>query len=169
MPSATNANIHVVGYKRNHLGGGGTFEIPAQHRKQSEDLADRIRPSPPWICPRLFSRPFDYHNSMILSLGGVSFVLHISFGGSARLRSSGFAATDRGQATGYGWMTKRTTNKPQDTRNDRRRVASLIGRLFCLLGIHDFKITDATVGFGSAGGTVKVQCKRCGRVDTRSN
>ncbi len=48
-------------------------------------------------------------------------------------------------------------------------LAGMIGRLLCLLGFHDFKIIDATLGFGAAGGTSTVQCRRCGRVVTRSN
>ena len=48
-------------------------------------------------------------------------------------------------------------------------VAGILGRLLCLLGVHDFKVIDATIGFGSAGETSTVKCQRCGRVDTRSN
>lgn len=48
-------------------------------------------------------------------------------------------------------------------------LAGMIGRLLCLLGFHDFKVIDATLGFGSAGGTSTVQCRRCGRVVTCSN
>jgi len=48
-------------------------------------------------------------------------------------------------------------------------VAGIVGRLLCLLGSHDFKVIDATIGFGSAGGTSTVKCQRCGRVVTRSN
>ena len=48
-------------------------------------------------------------------------------------------------------------------------VAGKVGRLLCLLGFHDFKVIDATIGFGSAGGTSTVECQRCGRVVTRPN
>ena len=30
-------------------------------------------------------------------------------------------------------------------------LAGMVGRLLCLLGIHDFKVIDATLGFGSGG------------------
>lgn len=49
------------------------------------------------------------------------------------------------------------------------KLAKIIGSLLCLLGFHDFKIIDATLGFGSAGGTSTVQCRRCGQVITRPN
>ncbi|MCP4781839.1 MAG: hypothetical protein GY877_14210 [Hyphomicrobium sp.] len=48
-------------------------------------------------------------------------------------------------------------------------VAGIVDRLLCLLGIHDFKVIDATIGFGLAGGTSTVKCQRCGRVVTRPN
>ncbi len=48
-------------------------------------------------------------------------------------------------------------------------LAGIVGRLLCLLGIHDFKVIDATIGFGSAGGTSTVKCQRCGRIVTRPN
>ena len=54
----------------------------------------------------------------------------------------------------------------------KRRVgvlAGMVGQLLCLLGFHDFKVIDATIGFGLAGGTSTVQCQRCGRVITHSN
>ena len=54
----------------------------------------------------------------------------------------------------------------------KRRVgvlAGMVGRLLCLLGFHDFKVIDATIGFGPAGGTSTVQCQRCERVITHSN
>ncbi len=50
-----------------------------------------------------------------------------------------------------------------------REPAGIVGRLLCLLGFHDFKVIDATLGFGSAGGTSTVQCQRCERIVTRSN
>ncbi len=41
------------------------------------------------------------------------------------------------------------------------------GRLLCWLGMHDDKVIDATFGFGSAGNVERVECKRCGRLETR--
>ena len=34
--------------------------------------------------------------------------------------------------------------------------------LLCLLGIHRYKVIDATFGFGAGGTTQKVKCKICG-------
>jgi len=48
-------------------------------------------------------------------------------------------------------------------------LAGIVSRLLCLLGFHNFKVIDATIGFGLAGGTSTVQCRRCGRVVTRSS
>ncbi len=48
-------------------------------------------------------------------------------------------------------------------------LGGVIDRILCFLGIHDFKIIDSTLGFGSAGGTETVQCQRCSRVVTRSH
>ena len=48
-------------------------------------------------------------------------------------------------------------------------LVGMVGRLLCLLGFHDFKGIDATIGFGLAGGTSTVQCQRCERVITRTN
>jgi hypothetical protein len=47
-------------------------------------------------------------------------------------------------------------------------VRTLIARLLCLLGWHDFKIIEGSFGFGASGGVEKVQCRRCGLVTTRS-
>lgn len=44
-----------------------------------------------------------------------------------------------------------------------------LGRLLCLIGIHDFRVIDATFSFGPGSGVQKVQCVRCGYVTTRTN
>jgi hypothetical protein len=44
------------------------------------------------------------------------------------------------------------------------RLTILIGRIFCRLGFHDFKLIDSTLSFGKAGGTSTFQCQRCGLV-----
>jgi len=49
------------------------------------------------------------------------------------------------------------------------KLAKIVGRLLCFLGFHDYKIIDATLGFGSAGGTSTSQCRRCGQVVTHSS
>ena len=46
-------------------------------------------------------------------------------------------------------------------------LPKILGRLLCLLGIHDFRVTEATFGFGSGGSVQKVQCTRCGLVTAR--
>jgi hypothetical protein len=48
-------------------------------------------------------------------------------------------------------------------------LSKAMGYLLCFFGMHDFKIVDVTVSFGSAGGTETVQCRRCSQVITRSN
>jgi len=47
-------------------------------------------------------------------------------------------------------------------------LISLIGRLLCRIGIHDFLVIDVTLGFGNAGGVEKVECRRCGAIISRS-
>jgi len=47
-------------------------------------------------------------------------------------------------------------------------IPSIIGRLSCRLGFHDFKVVEATLGFGDAGGAQKVKCRRCGVIMSRS-
>ncbi len=42
----------------------------------------------------------------------------------------------------------------------------ILGRLLCLLGVHDFQILEVTYGFGP-GGVQKVQCRRCGLTITQ--
>jgi hypothetical protein len=42
-----------------------------------------------------------------------------------------------------------------------------IGRLLCLIGVHDYRIIEAVEAFGPAGNVQKVQCRRCGYVTTR--
>jgi hypothetical protein len=42
-----------------------------------------------------------------------------------------------------------------------------IGRLLCWLGFHDFRIINATLSFGSAGGVEKVECRCCGVIMSR--
>ena len=46
---------------------------------------------------------------------------------------------------------------------------TLLGRLLCLLGFHDFEILEVSAGFGPGGGVAKVKCKRCNAVTTRRN
>ncbi len=46
-------------------------------------------------------------------------------------------------------------------------IPGIIGRLLCRLGLHDFKVLEATLGFGEAGGVEKVKCRRCRLIFTR--
>ena len=49
------------------------------------------------------------------------------------------------------------------------RLTTFVGRLLCLLGIHDFKIIETRLSFGSAGGVSMFQCEHCGKIVTRPN
>jgi hypothetical protein len=46
-------------------------------------------------------------------------------------------------------------------------IPSILGRLLCYLGIHDFRVIDVTFGFGAGGSVEKVECQRCGLTATR--
>lgn len=46
-------------------------------------------------------------------------------------------------------------------------MRTVLGRILCFFGVHDFQVIDATLGFGSGGGVAKVRCKRCGLTTTR--
>jgi len=39
--------------------------------------------------------------------------------------------------------------------------------ILCRFGIHDFRIIEATYGFGDAGGVEKVECRHCGTTMVR--
>lgn len=45
----------------------------------------------------------------------------------------------------------------------------ILGRILCLVGVHDFEVLDVTFGFGPGGGVAKVRCQRCGLTTTRRN
>ena len=42
-----------------------------------------------------------------------------------------------------------------------------LGRLLCLVGVHDFRLIESIGGFGAGGQVEKVECRRCGYVTTR--
>ena len=50
---------------------------------------------------------------------------------------------------------------------DMPELPSFLGRILCWLGIHDFRVTDVTFGFGDGGSVEKVECRRCGVTETR--
>ncbi len=47
-------------------------------------------------------------------------------------------------------------------------VPKILGRLLCLLGIHDFRIVEVTYGFSPGSNVQRLQCRRCGQTTTRS-
>ena len=46
---------------------------------------------------------------------------------------------------------------------------TLLDRLLCLLGFHDFEILEVSASFGAGGSVAKVKCKRCDLITTRRN
>jgi hypothetical protein len=55
-----------------------------------------------------------------------------------------------------------------DERNDpARRLPAPVGRLLCLVGIHDYRVLEVRFGFGEGNRIEKVECRRCGQVSTR--
>ena len=43
----------------------------------------------------------------------------------------------------------------------------VLARILCLLGVHDFRLVERIMSFGSEGGVEKVRCTRCGLTITR--
>ncbi len=43
-------------------------------------------------------------------------------------------------------------------------MPAILGRILCFFGLHDFRLVDATFGFGAGGEVTKLQCQRCRRV-----
>ncbi len=46
-------------------------------------------------------------------------------------------------------------------------ISEFLGRLLCWLGLHDYRMVDATFGFGAGGSVERDECRRCGDVRTR--
>jgi hypothetical protein len=42
-----------------------------------------------------------------------------------------------------------------------------LGRIACLVGLHDFRVVEVTFGFGGADAIEKLECRRCGRTAAR--
>jgi hypothetical protein len=42
-----------------------------------------------------------------------------------------------------------------------------LGRLLCRLGVHDYRLVECTLEFGSGGRVERVECRRCGHTTTR--
>ncbi len=49
------------------------------------------------------------------------------------------------------------------------KLPSLLGRVLCWLGFHDFRVIGKTFDFGAGGGTEKVECRRCSILMTRQS
>ncbi len=49
----------------------------------------------------------------------------------------------------------------------RDKMLNWIGRLLCLLGIHDYQLIEVVGAFGASGQVQKVECRRCGYATTR--
>ncbi len=47
-------------------------------------------------------------------------------------------------------------------------MLKILSRILCRLGVHDFRLVEMTVSFGSEGGVEKVRCTRCGLTITRA-
>ena len=42
-----------------------------------------------------------------------------------------------------------------------------MGRLLCLIGVHDYRVIEVVEAFGLAGNVHKTQCRWCGYVTTQ--
>ncbi len=42
-----------------------------------------------------------------------------------------------------------------------------LGRMLCIIGIHDFRMVDVVMGFGPSGSIENWRCQRCGAKTTR--
>ena len=47
-------------------------------------------------------------------------------------------------------------------------IMQWVNKIFCLLGLHQFKVIDITFGFGASGDVEKVECIHCGVIKTRT-
>jgi hypothetical protein len=47
------------------------------------------------------------------------------------------------------------------------KIGERLGRLLCVVGVHDFKVIEVIFGFGVDDTVEKVQCQRCGLITTR--
>ncbi len=63
-------------------------------------------------------------------------------------------------------MDSRNTPPPTKPR-EVLNMPRILGRLLCVMGLHDFSLVEKIVSFGSEGGVEKVQCTRCGLTITR--
>ncbi len=52
-------------------------------------------------------------------------------------------------------------------KRDNGQMPGWLGRLLCIMGVHDFRLVESIGGFGVGGQVEKVECRRCGYVTTR--
>ncbi len=68
-------------------------------------------------------------------------------------------------------ITQCTNRSPGGEDSRLREVPTLLkmlSRILCRLGVHDFRLVEMTISFGSEGGVEKVRCTRCGLTITRA-
>ena len=46
-------------------------------------------------------------------------------------------------------------------------MVSWLGRLLCIVGLHDFRVIEVHLTFRAAGKDEKLQCQRCGATKTQ--
>ncbi len=66
-------------------------------------------------------------------------------------------------STSVDWMDAPQTPPLREVLNLRR----ILGRTLCVLGLHDFRLVERILTFGSEGGVERVRCTRCGLTITR--
>lgn len=49
----------------------------------------------------------------------------------------------------------------------RKAVPAWLGRLLCWLGVHDYRLVECKLEFGSGGRVETVECRRCGYTTAR--
>jgi hypothetical protein len=54
-----------------------------------------------------------------------------------------------------------------ENHRNKRNVPTLLGKLLCLLGFHDFQVLEVRFGFGQGNRIERVECRRCALVVTR--
>lgn len=51
--------------------------------------------------------------------------------------------------------------------NPAKRLPRPVGRLLCLVGVHDYRVLEVRFGFGRGNRIEKVECRRCELISTR--
>ncbi len=46
-------------------------------------------------------------------------------------------------------------------------MVSWLGRLLCVVGLHDFQVIEVSLSFGAGGKIEKLVCQRCGLTKTQ--